>query len=87
MYEVSREVAVAFLFLSLKDPGHVPGVWCLPSSLHSCLPSFWRLTGAGDGAGFRCVLLCLPIMKKIKMQKKKKKKYRKPIQKVSLMCS
>ena len=32
MYEVGQEFAVAFLFLSLKDPGHVPGVWWVSSS-------------------------------------------------------
>ena len=26
MYEVGQEVAVAYLFLSLEDPGHDPGV-------------------------------------------------------------
>ena len=32
VYEVSQEVPVASLFLSLKDPGHDPGVWWLSSS-------------------------------------------------------
>ena len=32
MYEVGQEVAVAYLFLSLEDPGHDPGVGRLSSS-------------------------------------------------------
>ena len=32
MYEVGQEIAVASFFLSLKDPGHDPGVWWLSSS-------------------------------------------------------
>ena len=32
LYEVGQEVAVASLFLSLKHPGHDPGVWWLSSS-------------------------------------------------------
>ena len=33
MYDVDQEVAVASLFLSLKNPGHDPGVWWLSSSV------------------------------------------------------
>ena len=32
MYEVSQEVPLALLFLSLEDPGHDPGVGWLSSS-------------------------------------------------------
>ena len=40
VYEVSQKVAVASLFLSLKDSGHNPGVWWLSAS-----PGGWlRLT-------------------------------------------
>ena len=32
MHEVGQEIAVVSFFLSLKDPGHDPGVWWLSSS-------------------------------------------------------
>ena len=32
VYEFSQEVAVASLFLSLKDPDNDPGVWWISSS-------------------------------------------------------
>ena len=32
MYEVGQDVTVASIFLSLKDPGHDPGVGWLSSS-------------------------------------------------------
>ena len=37
MYEVGQEVAVAYLFLSLEDPWHDPGVGQLYSSPGGCL--------------------------------------------------
>ena len=36
MYEVGQEVAVASLYLSLKDPEHDPGVGWLSSSPVGC---------------------------------------------------
>ena len=57
-----KEVSVASCFLSLKDPGYDPEVWWLSSSPGAG----W---GCGGGAGFKCVLLCLPIMMQIKILK------------------
>ena len=68
VYVVGQEVVVASLFLSLKYPGHDPGVSLLSPSPGALL----GLGCGGDfrvsvGAAFKCVLFCLPIKMQIKI--------------------
>ena len=68
LYEFGQEVVVESFFLSLKDPGHDPGVWwfflLLGAGWSCCCCAGCR---AGDSPGFRCVLPSLQIMMKIKI--------------------
>ena len=47
MYKVSQEVAVASLFLSLKDPRHDPGVLWLSSPVAMVL-AVWQVLVLGS---------------------------------------